>query len=296
MLQRIKPNVEFYASGVLPFFRRCWKGRARIVTTCHNLLPFIGVANQCEGPCGEYAGVKRIWKRIAVSAQRSDGIIFLSDHSKSVVLAALGTSCDNVVIAHGTDPHLRRDQPRTYQLGSTVTLLYVSPIYPYKHQLEVAEAIRVLREELNLDLQLRLVGGGEDGIIRKFMNSETGDSGHGFITVKDFLGDAELIAEYGKADIFVFASSCETFGITLVEAMGQRLPVACSKETGLPDLLRDSGVYFDPMDSMSIVCALRRLLEDPYLRSRNGAKAHEYSLGYTWEQCTRRTFCFLSEI
>jgi len=71
-----------------------------------------------------------------------------------------------------------------------------------------------------------------------------------------------------QADLFVFASSCETFGISLLEAMAVGLPIACSNKSSLPETLQDGGEYFDPEDDQSIASAVKRLILDPVSRKK----------------------------
>ena len=83
--------------------------------------------------------------------------------------------------------------------------------------------------------------------------------------------------------------------MTLVEAMRQGFPIACSRETGLPDILRDAGVYFDPTDASSIARALQKLIDSQQTRRRLGEQAHRYSLDFTWEKCAMHTFEFIEK-
>ena len=57
-----------------------------------------------------------------------------------------------------------------------------------------------------------------------------------------------------KSDIFVFASNSETFGITLLEAMSQAVPIVCSNQSSLPEVLQDGGLYFDPSNYIDLSC------------------------------------------
>jgi glycosyltransferase involved in cell wall biosynthesis len=106
----------------------------------------------------------------------------------------------------------------------------------------------------------------------------------------------ELLSEYQKTDIFVFASSSETFGITVLEAMGARLPIACSDRTGLPEILKDAGVYFNPEEPSSIAEAIRQLIESVELRKMLGERAYQYALNYRWDRCSSETINFIKEV
>ena len=106
----------------------------------------------------------------------------------------------------------------------------------------------------------------------------------------------ELHALYADADLCVFASSCETFGQILTEAMSAGLPVACSNRSAMPELLGDAGVYFDPENSLDIARALRELIDLPELRTEKAWASFERAKTYSWARCARETFGFLAEI
>jgi glycosyltransferase involved in cell wall biosynthesis len=98
---------------------------------------------------------------------------------------------------------------------------------------------------------------------------------------------------YANADIAVFASSCETFGQIVLEAMSAGLPIACAGRSAMPEILGEAGVYFDPEKSATIAAALRRLIESPTLRAEKASAAFTRSKAFSWERCAEETFGFL---
>ena len=72
----------------------------------------------------------------------------------------------------------------------------------------------------------------------------------------------DLIRYYNEADIFIFASSCETFGMILLEAMASGLPIACSKISSMPEILKQNGEYFNPKDPESISKAIMKIISN----------------------------------
>jgi glycosyltransferase involved in cell wall biosynthesis len=294
LLRRVKADIEFYPSGVLPLFRIIWPGHVIMATTCHNLLPFDlkELNDQCDNL--DYKVMSRLRKRLLRSYNRVAGIIFLSTYSKNVVLEQLNSHSQAKVISHGLDLDYRVNESRSYETGSTVTLLYVSPIFPYKHHASVVRAVKNVRNITGRNVNLRLVGGGSLSSVLELENLIKREQAELYVTLVGKLRREDLQHELASADIFIFASSCETFGITLLEAMGYRLPIACSSRSGLEALLRDAGIYFDPYDVMSISQAITTLMSSEELRRKCGEMAVEYSREYAWEKSVQSTFCFLS--
>ena len=121
-------------------------------------------------------------------------------------------------------------------------------------------------------------------------------SDRNFIFYHGSLPYKETLEWYHKADIFVFPSTCETFGISLLEAMTAGLPIASSDRGPMPEVLKDAGLYFNPESVTSIKNCLRYMIENPNLRQRLGKKAKQYSQTYSWKKCANETFAFLSSV
>ena len=292
IVRKIKPDVEFYPSGNLRVYMR----KALTVSTCHNLLLFDSkeLENIKDKKEKHYFNIYK--KNQERSFQKSDGVIFLSDHSRKVVCSQVPNIRQSTVIPHGLDTQFLF-RKRSYQFNDNrIKLLYVSPYYNYKHQIEVIKGVQLLRDTLQLDICLNLIGGGVSSYASELHSYVEKERIQEFIIVNDKLDYKDLLNEYATSDIFIFASSCETFGITILEAMGARLPIACSNRTGLSEILKDAGEYFDPEDPKRIAKALNKLIMDINLREILTEKAYRYALQYTWERCASKTFNYIKQI
>ena len=65
------------------------------------------------------------------------------------------------------------------------------------------------------------------------------------IIVYFIIEDKQKLTSFILGCIFVFASSTETFGISLLEAMAVGMPIVCSDKSSLPEVLQNGGLYFD---------------------------------------------------
>jgi glycosyltransferase involved in cell wall biosynthesis len=117
--------------------------------------------------------------------------------------------------------------------------------------------------------------------------------------VDEYLGAIpyeKLLNHYRRSDLAVFASSCETFGIILVEKMSAGLPIACSKMSCMGEILLDGGLYFDPLAPDSIANSIEQYLLSPQLREENIKKSQRRALEFTWANSTRQTFEFIVKV
>ena len=292
LVRKLKVDLEFYTTGQLRLFFR----KAVTVATCHNLLLFDDfelkrIKNKKEK---EYFSFSK--KRQTNSFKKSNALIFLSNHSRDVILPQIDYNKTNKVISHGLDKEFILNKERDYKFGKQVNILYVSPIFHYKNHLAVIKAFKELKDEIDLNIHLNLVGGSNSSALEELKEYISLNSIKESISLKQYLNTDGLITEYEANDIFVFASSSETFGITLLEAMGAKLPIACSNRTGLSDILKDAGIYFDPFDVLSIKTALYDLISDQHKRKELGEKGYLYAQEYTWKKCAEETFNFLKTV
>lgn len=207
----------------------------------------------------------------------------------------------NAVIPHGIDkgfvqlPSLQKDI-NLYSKEYPFQLLYVSTIEPYNHHRQVIDVVTKVRAE-GYPVILKLVGGANSAelnrLIKKIKNVDPLGE---FVQYLGFKTREELLLEYSKAGIFIFASSCETFGQILLEGMASGLPIVCSDHRPMPDILGDAGVYFDPENADSIATAILKLIESPKLREINAKMAFDRAQKYSWIRCTTETFSFLSQV
>ena len=112
--------------------------------------------------------------------------------------------------------------------NETLRLLYVSTVKKYKHQWNLIDAVGLLRKD-GIPIELHLVGGGDSPALNLMQDAiHRNKSDKNFIFYHGILPNEQTLEWYLKADIFVFPSSCETFGISLLEAMTAGLPIASS--------------------------------------------------------------------
>lgn len=111
------------------------------------------------------------------------------------------------------------------------------------------------------------------------------------VTIVPRAPEEEVMRHYRAHDALVMPSTYEGFGMVVVEAMSQRLPVVATTVGCAPMLVRDgeNGVLVPPRDPEALAAALRRAMGDADLRRRIGDAAHETVRGMTWAATARAT-------
>jgi len=292
-VRELRPDVLFYASGSLGSF----PGGVPVVAACHNLLYF----DDKEYRKYRYSKVwwrnlRRMRSRHRALYPKAAGIIFSSPYSQELAVRQVPGIRRWTVIPNGVEADFLADSPTPTIDRPPRNLLYVSTVNMYKHQWNVVKAIKQLRESTGVDYQLWLAGSADElgrRALQRVLERERAS------TFTHWMGEVShdtMPSLHRKADIFVFASSCEASSITLLEAMASGLPVACSNRTGLPDVLRDAGEYFDPEDSTQIASAVARLCADGVMRRQCAERAMRYARQHTWSRCAEKTFDFLRDV
>jgi glycosyltransferase involved in cell wall biosynthesis len=281
-------------SSALLFIPGSGSSSVPFVTMCQNLLPVQ------KHEMNRYAGTK-VWLRLRLlrwlhrsSYRKANGIIFLNDYCHKAVISDMKVSPKSTtIIPHGIHSRFLR-QKSSYSWDGVFKLVYVSIIDVYKHQWNVAAAVMQLNQD-GYPVELVLVG-PEYGPSRKRLDDvlHSGpESAH--VKLMGKLDYQKLDTIYTQMDAVIYASTCETFGMTLLEAMASSMPIACSNRSSMPEMLRDAGVYFDPENIQAIKDAILTLMQDEALRKTLGEKAHSYAQAYRWEKTSQKTFTFLQK-
>ena len=280
-----------------------WGTFKPFVTMLQNMLPFD--AKEARRYLSFSVLLYMKWKLLYLSQsltlKRATGAIYPSLYSKNYIIARVDEShlVKDIVIPHGINMLFSRSNNiiEDDKCQTNIRLLYVSVINVYKHQWHVIDAVNLLRQR-GINVSLDLVG----PISNKYSGSLLAkaisrvDPDGDFIHYLGEIPYQDLPAIYQAADIFVFASSCESISNIILEAMKTGLPIACSNRSVMPEVLGDAGVYFDPENPLSIADSINLLIDNPTLRIELAAKAADRVSYYSWEKCAQETFSFIANV
>jgi glycosyltransferase involved in cell wall biosynthesis len=96
--------------------------------------------------------------------------------------------------------------------------------------------------------------------------------------------DTVLRALYAHAQALVLVSVYEGFGLPLVEAMQWDIPLIASNNSSVAEIAGNAALLVDPYDTDAIAQALRRMAEDPAIRSELACKARIRGQQFSWKQ------------
>jgi glycosyltransferase involved in cell wall biosynthesis len=160
-------------------------------------------------------------------------------------------------------------------------LIYPAQTWPHKNHGRLLEALAAVRDAQGIEIPLVCPGRKNDGFQRVADRiRELGLEGQTWFP--GFVGPVELRSLYALARALIFPSKFEGWGMPVTEAFASGLPVGCSSAKGLPDVVGDAGLIFDPDSAAEIGDCAVRLWTDEALRAdlveRGRRRAEEFSI------------------
>jgi glycosyltransferase involved in cell wall biosynthesis len=219
---------------------------------------------------------------------RAKIVIVPSEYVGAEVVLTLGAKPDHVAIAHlGCDHVARGLPPEGFPPPSEPYVLTVSRVDARKNHLRMLEAFEKIVKE---GLPHRWVIAGPPGYGSEVFERALADSpARGRVEWRRFVADEELPRLYAQAEVFVFASLNEGFGLPPLEAMACGIPVVSSCVTSMPEVLGDAALLVEPTDSDQIFEATRRLIAEPEIARDFAVRGKKRAREFTWKECARKT-------
>lgn len=263
------------------------------------VLSFVG--RDIPGP-----GVPRgwgFWDRRMVAA--ADGVVYISDYCRLALFGdrsdspgtTVGAGVSPPAAASAADVHALRQQLRI-GVGAPV-LLSLQRLVAYKG----VEALVDMLGRLESATAAAGSGGASNGAAPVLIIAGSGPEQERLgrhaaalglsdrVRLPGFVPDADMPALWAMADLFVFHSRYETFGLAVAEAMAAGKAVVAARTTAIPELLRDGidGILVPPDAPEDFARAVAALLADPKRRAAMGNAGRERALeAFSWDRVADR--------
>ncbi len=229
-----------------------------------------------------YHWARRIFLRAVVprSLKRAARIITGSIDTKNDLKSFFGVPDEKIEICHiplparferVRDDDLLRSVRAKYGLPGRY-ILNVGKIEPRKNIERLIRAYAAVRERFGTKL---VIAGKADDAFGRLFETLGRLGGREEVVFTGYVENEDLPALYSMAEVFVYPSIHEGFGIPLLEAMACEVPIVTSNVSALPEIAGDAALLVDPFDVGSIAGAIERLLGDPVLRGELTARGRE---------------------
>lgn len=268
---------------------------ARLVSTVHDI-------NFVRFPEMQSKGIRRFISSLPALLRRSRMVLADSLFTAGELAEVYELPPEKVKVVYpGLDP-VFLEEPREEETEMALRaycleppyLAYVGNLHPRKNLMTLLEAFSLLREG-GLEHRLAVIGGGGLGRLnnteyRKLMFRVEDLGLQEEVVFTGYVPDERLKSLLARADMLVFPSIYEGFGLPPLEAMACGVPVVASSRASLPEVVGDAALLLeDPLEPEEIAAKVEMLIADPALRSGLVEKGRERARIFTWEKAAADT-------
>jgi glycosyltransferase involved in cell wall biosynthesis len=269
--------------------------RARTLLTIHD-LSFLTHPDTSDPLVGRY--LRRV---VPPSVARADHLLAVSDQTRRDLMQWLAVPEQRVsVVYSGVDPGFERilDPEQLAAVRARYHLpprflLHVGTLQPRKNLVRLIEAYALLHQDWPADQPeppALVLAGGKGWLYNEIFEAVRRLGLESLVHFPGFVTDADLPALYTLADLFVFPTLYEGFGLPVLEAMACGTPVVCSNTSSLPEIAGDAALLVTPTDTGALAAAMHQFLAlRPDLRARLIAQGQAQAQRFTWEETARQT-------
>jgi glycosyltransferase involved in cell wall biosynthesis len=288
-----RAGIDVFSTLMAPLFNPSW-----------SLVVHFKTLHAYTAP-GSVRPTARLYRRLSYprTARLAEAIIINSESLRGEVQHYLDVDAAKLrLIPEAVDHELFRpgDRAEAWQrvserYGVTAPfVLFVSSLWPYKNCAGLLRAFAAARSELG-GRQLVVVGPGRDVEYVGQLRALAGELGiAGDVVWVGGVPLEETVHFYRAADVFVYPSFNETFGLPLLEAMATACPVVTSNVSAMPETAGGAALLADPHDPESIASAIFEACgpQAQRLRAAGPARAAEFS----WARTAERTLEVYREV
>ncbi|MCG8432308.1 MAG: glycosyltransferase [Candidatus Omnitrophica bacterium] len=234
----------------------------------------------------------------------ADKVITVSHSSRKDIIRMLDVPAGKVeVIYNGKvdsfrvicDEALLSSCRRRYGLPKRY-ILYLGTLEPRKNIRGLVKGYARFRA-LCPDLDHKLVLGGGRGWMYEDIFTLIEEMGlDDEVRIIGYIPQKDLPLIYNGAQLFVYPSFYEGFGLPVVEAMACGVPVITSNTSSLPEIVGDAGLMVEPVDYGAMAEAMRRVLTDGSMRKRMVERGLLRAEKFTWEKTAESTLALYRRI
>ena len=244
-----------------------------------------------------FPAYQRMWSKALIrsSARRADHIVTLSEHSKQDIARTYGIDEDKITVTPlgAADDFYPRDRSAAKELLERKCrikddfVLYLGRLQARKNLVRLVEAYAQVRRA-GFPHKLVLAGKPDflfEPVLARIRELKLDNH----ILIPGYLQAEHIPFLYSAADLFVFPSLYEGFGLPVIEAMACGAPVVTSRGSSLEEVAGDAALLVDPLDQDALAQTIRLALLDDGLRDRLRQAGLRQSAKFSAERTARTT-------
>lgn len=291
--------ISLYQSATV--FKKGTKSPSKHVMVVHDIIP---------EHFPEYLNNFRkayYWKKVKKGIKGADRIIAVSRHTEKDLIQHWGIDAARINVAYPAVAENYRRRASQVARAKVLKKYGLAPGYLYaagglEKRKNIDQLIRTYKTlddqhktgAISFDLPPLVISGklrpkmaplilDAEKLVRELNLSQK-------VRLLDHVPQADMPALYAAAKVFVYPSLSEGFGLPVLEAMSQGVPVVASKTTAIPEVGLDSVLYFNPREEGDLEMVLRNILANDHLRETLKERGIERSRQFSWDKFLFRIF------
>ena len=285
-----RPDVLFVPAHTIPLFNP-----KRSIVTIHD----IGFEHFPE----VYPWADRFYHKFIINFIKyfATKIITVSNFTKIDLIRTYGIDRAKIsVVYNGYDNEKFRVLPRNEEFLRENKIdfpymLFVGRLEQKKNIVRLVKAFSIFKKNNPTDNhKLILIGRAGFGfaeIEQTILDCHLADD----IVIQGWVGDNDLPLFLNHADLFVFPSLFEGFGIPIIEAMACECPVICSNTTSLPEVAGEAALMFNPEKEEDMAGRMEQVLFNPEVQDSLRIKGARQAERFSWRKCAEETLEILTD-
>jgi len=240
---------------------------------------------------------------IPLVARTSDLLIVHSHNSKKEISKVLNINQKKIVVVYpGVSKYFTRIIPKNkiknfFGLKKIATPFILSSAvsHPHKNLSSLLHAYMDLVTNKNIKQKLVLLGfPGRDQ--KALDDMITTNKVKEMVIFTGWINHEESAYFFQSADLFVFPSLYEGFGLPLIEAMASGVPLVASKYSCIPEVVSGGGLIVDTKDVGELSSAMYKVLNNQKLQKKLISKGRERAKYFIWESSIKQTLALYEKL
>ena len=261
------------------------------IVTIHDLIPY----TLPETVGGRY--LEKFLREIPTILDKAKGVITVSEYSKrdilkffhgypekNIFVTPLATNSKYKPLDKSVCTNLVKEK-----FGiNTPYILYIGGFSTRKNVRQLIIAFQKINSSFKKPYTL-ILGGAVKDEGKKLVSFVESLNLQDNIIFTGYLEDTFLPILYNGAEVFVYPSLYEGFGLPPLEAMSCKTAVITSNLTSIPEVTNDSAILIDPFNPDELSSNLFKLLDNDEFRQDLANKGYIRSLDFSWENTAKKT-------
>lgn len=289
--------IHFYYNWGFPV-----RKKAPSVLTVHDVIPF--TFREAQGFFNNFVKYK---PGIRKACRLNDIITTVSEFSRQDIAEKVGVPLNKIKVIHNglrglypADKGFEDKLRERFHLKDRF-ILNVGGIHERKNIVRLIYAFsRLVNQEGysgKLVITGKVAGAPYQDKMKRICDKAVREAGVGKrVLFTDFISERELDFFFRRADLLIYPSLYEGFGIPVLEAMKVGLPVVTSNLTAMPEVVGDAAVLIDPYSLENMTAAMSKVIHDDRLREGLKQKGFKQAQSFTWEKTSKEYLDIYEEI